>query len=104
MKKIECYIRPERVEPLVEALKMAGAPGVTITEVRGFGIERVPDAYLRPKAKVEVILADREVEEILAVILDENRSGAVGDGKIVVSSVDEVYRIRTGERGVGAVI
>ena len=102
MKKIECFIRVERVTEVVEALKLAGATGMTVFPVQGFGVERVPDAVLHPKAKLEIIAADGQLKELLDVILEQARSGKIGDGKIIVSAVEEVIRVRTGERGAEA--
>lgn len=102
MKKIECFLRVERSPEVVDALKLAGATGITVFPVQGFGVERVPDAQLHPKMKLEIIAADDQLRELLDVILEQARSGRIGDGKIVVSSVEEVIRVRTGERGVEA--
>lgn len=99
MKKIECFIRPEKTTEVVEALKLGGATGVTLFPVEGFGVERVPDAILRPKVKVEIIATDEQLGELLRVVTEQARSGRIGDGKIVISAVEEVVRVRTGERG-----
>ncbi len=102
MKKIECFIRAEKTSEVVEALKLAGATGLTVFPVQGFGIERVPDAVLHPKIKLEIIAADEQLKDLLDAVMDQARSGRIGDGKIVVSTVDEVIRVRTGERGAEA--
>lgn len=102
MKKIECFLRPEVARDVVEALKMAGATGVTVIPAEGFGVERVPDARLRPKTKLEILTDEAALPGLLDAITDQARSGRIGDGKIVVSSVEEVIRVRTGETGVGA--
>ncbi len=102
MKKIECFLRPEKTGEVVEALKLAGASGVTVIEVSGFGVERVPDATLHPKVKLEVLATDGQLRELLDVIQVEARSGRIGDGKIVVTAVEEVIRVRTGEHGAAA--
>ena len=102
MKKIECFLRPEVADEVVGALKMAGATGVTVIEARGFGIERVPDAKLRHKTKLEILAADEQLPDLLDAVTDQARSGRIGDGKIVVSTVEEVIRVRTGETGAAA--
>ena len=102
MKKIECFLRPEVAQEVVEALKLAGATGVTVIPAQGFGVERVPDAILRPKTKLEILTDEAALPDLLDAITDQARSGRIGDGKIVVSSVEEVIRVRTGETGVGA--
>lgn len=102
MKKIECFLRPEAVDEVLAALKLAGASGVTVLDAKGFGIERVPDAVLHPKTKLEILAADEQLRELLDVVLAEARSGRIGDGKIVVTAVEEVIRVRTGERGAAA--
>jgi nitrogen regulatory protein PII len=102
MKKIECYLRPEQAADIVEALKLAGATGVTVIPAQGFGVERVPDATLRPKTKLEILTDEAALPGLLDAVTGEARSGRIGDGKIVVSSVEEVIRVRTGATGVGA--
>ncbi|MCK4851729.1 MAG: P-II family nitrogen regulator [Candidatus Omnitrophica bacterium] len=101
MKKIECIIRSEMLKGLKEALRLAGVGGMTITEVKGFGSEATrPDAYLfLPKTKVEIYAADEQVQELAAAVIDTCRTGELGDGKIIVSPMDECIRIRTGQRG-----
>lgn len=111
MKKIEAIIRSERVDEVRRALEKVGFPGLNITEVEGHGKQKGVvqqwrgEQYrveLLPKAKVEVVVSDRDVNKIVRAIQETAKTGSVGDGKIFVSSVDEVIRIRTGETGESA--
>ncbi len=108
MKKIEAYLRHEAFEPIRIELLASGFPSLTISEVKGSGrqkgiTERYRGAeltnYLRPKIKLECVVADRDVQLIVDTILKHGRTGAVGDGKVFVSTVDDAYRVRTGEAG-----
>ena len=108
MKKIEAYIRHEAFEPIRGELLNLGFPSLTISEVKGSGrqkgvTERYRGAkltnYLRPKVKLECVVADRDVQAIVETILKHARTGAVGDGKVFILPVEEAYRIRTGESG-----
>ena len=108
MKKIEAYIRHEAFEPIRNELLTLGFPSLSISEVKGSGrqkgiVERYRGAeltnYLRPKVKLECVVADRDVQTIVDTILKHARTGAVGDGKVFVLPVEEAYRIRTGESG-----
>jgi nitrogen regulatory protein PII len=108
MKKIEAYVRHEAFDPIREDLLDRGFPSLTITEVKGSGRqEGVVEHYrgaavvvnVRPKLKVEVFVADKDKSMVVETILKHARTGEVGDGKIFVSTVDEVYRVRTGEEG-----
>ena len=99
MKKIECIMRPERLQVALDALLLAGVPGVTVTEVRGFGKQRVhPDPLLKPKAKIEIYLEDEEVDTIVQALVIAVRAGQMGDGKIAVLNVEDLVRVRTQER------
>ncbi len=104
MKKIECYVRESAVEPLVDALAKAGVGGVSVYPVQGFGRQhgKGKDA-LMPKMKLEVFTLDIETERIVSTISKIARQGKFGDGKIAVLPVDDVIRIRTGEKGAKAV-
>ncbi|MCK4824990.1 P-II family nitrogen regulator [bacterium] len=106
MKKIECIIRSEKLKELAEALRGAGAGGITITEVKGFGKETTrPEAYLiLPKTKVEIYASDEQIETLISTIIETCRAGELGDGKIAVLPIDETLRIRTGERQKEALI
>jgi len=101
MKKIECIIRPEKLKEVEKALRLAGVGGVTITEIKGFGRETTrPEAYLiLPKTKIDIYAADEQVEELTLAIINVCRTGEMGDGKIAVLPIEEVTRIRTGEKG-----
>jgi len=112
MKKIEAIIRPFMLENVSKALSDAGGiKGMTITEVKGFGrqggyleIYRGEKREVRflPKIKIEIVVPDEMVEQIVEIILKAASTGKVGDGKIFVIPVDETIRIRTGERGTDA--
>lgn len=105
MKKIECIIQSKKLTDLEQALRAAGVPGMTVSEVKGFGNEQTrPDSYLfLPKTKVDIYCADQALGGIVDTILRVCGTGKLGDGKIAVSTIDEVIRIRTGERGEAAV-
>ena len=109
MKKIETIIRPERLEAVKEALAKIGVSGLTISHVTGRGVQRGVvhvgrggETYtvdLLPKVKLEIVVNDNELEKATTAILESARTGNIGDGKIFVSPVEEVIRVRTGERG-----
>ena len=112
MKKITAIVRPEKLEPLKEALFAAKVGGMTISQVNGCGSQHGWKEYYRgtevllnmvPKVKFEIVVADEEVDRLVKIIADTARTGNVGDGKIFVFPVDEVVRIRTDERGESAV-
>jgi len=107
MKKIEAIIKPFKVDDVKDALGELGIDGMTITEVKGHGRQKGHTELYRgaeyvvdfvPKVKVEIVVADERVDEALEVICSAASSGKVGDGKIFVSPVEQVIRIRTGER------
>ncbi len=106
MKKIEAIIRPFKLEDVKIALVNAGIVGMTVSEVRGFGrqkgqVERYRGSEFTveflQKLKIEVVVAENKVETVLQAIADAAKTGEIGDGKIFVSSIDSVIRIRTGE-------
>ena len=112
MKKITAIVRPEKLEPLKEALFAAKVSGMTISQVQGCGSQHGWKEYYRgtevllnmvPKVKFEVVVEDDAVDALVDTIVGAARTGEVGDGKIFVFPVDEVVRIRTGERGDAAV-
>jgi nitrogen regulatory protein P-II 1 len=112
MKKIEAIIKPFKLEDVKDALNKAGIAGLTVTEVRGYGRQKGHvelyrgaeyDVSFVPKVKIEIVVADQAVEAIISVIEETAKTGKIGDGKIFVLPVDETVRIRTGERGDGAV-
>ena len=108
MKKITAIVRPEKLEPLKDALFAVKVSGMTISQVQGCGSQHGWKEYYRgtevllnmvPKVKFEIICDDAEVDALIDVISATARTGSVGDGKIFVFPVDEVVRIRTDERG-----
>lgn len=112
MKRITAIVRPEKLEPLKEALFAAKVGGMTISQVNGCGSQYGWKEYYRgtevllnmvPKVKFELVVGDEEVDGLVKVITETARTGNVGDGKIFVSPIDEVIRIRTDERGESAV-
>jgi nitrogen regulatory protein P-II 1 len=109
MKRIEAIIRPERLEEVKDALLSLGHCGLTVSEVKGHGIQKGITQQWRgqeyridllPKVSVVAVVNDHEVSEAIASISTAARTGRIGDGKIFVSSVEEAIRIRTGEIGV----
>ena len=108
MKKIEAIIKPFKLDEVKEALADIGVLGLTVTEVKGFGRQKGHTELYRgaeyvvdflPKVKIEIVLSDELVPRALEAIERSAKTGRIGDGKIFVSTVDEVVRIRTGERG-----
>src|ERR1700691_1094076 len=111
MKKIEAVIQPHKLDEVKEALKGAGAEGITISEVRGHGRQKGhTEAYrgheytidLLPKIKMELVVSDARLAHILEVLSTSAKTGKIGDGKIFVSPIDDVMRIRSGDRGEAA--
>ena len=112
MKRIVAIVRPDKLEPLKEALFEAHVSGMTISQVNGCGNQHGWKEYFRgsevllnmvPKVKFEIIVEDARCEEIIEAICQVARTGEVGDGKIFISPVEGVVRIRTGERDIDAV-
>ena len=113
MKKIEAIIRPEKLPVVKAALEESGYPGMTITEVRGHGIQKGVKQQWRgrefvveflPKVKLEVVVtSDADVDRILTLIHENAATGEIGDGKVFVTEIADVMRVRTGERGEAAV-
>jgi nitrogen regulatory protein P-II 1 len=112
MKKIEAVIKPFKLDEVREALSEVGCSGLTVTEVKGFGRQKGHTELYRgaeytvdflPKVKVEVVLAEDMVEKAIDAIIKAARTGKIGDGKIFVTDVPQVVRIRTGETGENAV-
>jgi nitrogen regulatory protein P-II 1 len=108
LKKIEAIIRPEKLTIVHEALKDLGYPGMTISEVKGHGVQkgivqqwrgRQYTVEFLPKVKIEIVVPDSAVERLLQVIKENAETGSIGDGKAFISTVDDVMRLRTGERG-----
>ena len=112
MKKIEAIIKPFKLDEVKEALQEVGLQGITVTEAKGFGRQKGHTELYRgeeyvvdflPKVKVEIVLEDQLVEKAVDAIRTAAQTGRIGDGKIFVSSVEEVIRIRTGETGIEAI-
>jgi nitrogen regulatory protein P-II 1 len=112
MKKIEAVIKPFKLDEVREGLSEVGVTGLTVTEVKGFGRQKGHTELYRgaeyvvdflPKIKIEVIVADETVERAVEAIIKAARTGKIGDGKIFVTSVEQVIRIRTGESGEEAI-
>ena len=106
MKLVTAIVKPHRVEEVKEALQGVGVQGLTISEVRGFGRQRGHTEVYRgaeyqvefvPKIRLEVLVAEAMVDEVIDAIVGAARSGQVGDGKVFVTSVERIVRIRTGE-------
>jgi len=112
MKKIEAIIKPFKLDAVKEALQGLGIQGMTVSEVKGFGRQRGHTELYRgaeyvvdfqPKVKLEVVVSDDRVEPAIDAIIGAASTGKIGDGKIFVSSLGDVVRIRTGERGEAAI-
>jgi nitrogen regulatory protein P-II 1 len=112
MKKIDAIIKPFKLDDVREALSEVGVNGLTVTEVKGFGRQKGHTELYRgaeyvvdflPKVKIEAVVSDDIVDRCIEAILNAARTGKIGDGKIFVYPVEEVIRIRTGERGPEAV-
>ncbi|GIX28268.1 MAG: nitrogen regulatory protein P-II 1 [Burkholderiales bacterium] len=112
MKKIEAVIKPFKLDEVREALSAIGVTGLTVTEVKGFGRQKGHTELYRgaeyvvdflPKVKVEVVLPEALVEQAIEAIVKSARTGKIGDGKIFVTSVEQVVRIRTGETNEAAI-
>ena len=112
MKKVEAIIKPFKLEDVKDELNKIGIKGITVSEVKGFGRQKGHTELYRgaeyivdflPKVKMEIVVDDSLVEQVVEVIEETARTGKIGDGKIFVAPVDEVIRIRTGERGPRAV-
>jgi nitrogen regulatory protein P-II 1 len=112
MKKIEAIIKPFKLDEVREALSDIGVTGLTVTEVKGFGRQKGHTELYRgaeyvvdflPKVKVEVVIADSLLERAMEAIINAARTGKIGDGKIFVSNMEQVVRIRTGESGESAI-
>ena len=112
MKKIEAIIKPFKLDEVKEALNEIGIKGITVSEVKGFGRQKGHTELYRgteyvvdflPKIKMEIVVRDEMVTTVVEAIVEAAKTGRIGDGKVFVLSVDEVVRIRTGERGEDAI-
>ena len=112
MKLVTAIIKPFKVDDVKEALKAAGVQGMTVSEVRGFGRQGGHTETYRgseyqidfvPKSKMELVVEDNNVDEVIDIIVKAANTGKIGDGKVWVTSVEQIIRIRTGEHGADAV-
>jgi len=112
MKRIDAIIKPFKLDEVKERLEAAGVQGVTVSEVKGFGRQKGHTELYRgaeyvvdflPKVQVSVLVPEERVADVVETIVAAARTGRIGDGKIFVTSVEEVIRIRTGERGAAAI-
>ena len=111
MKKIEAILKPFKLDDVKEALSEIGIYGMTVTEVNGYGQQKGHKEIYRgaeyvvdfvPKIKVEIVVSDERADETVETVRNAAKSGKIGDGKIFVSSVEQVIRVRTGETGTDA--
>jgi nitrogen regulatory protein P-II 1 len=112
MKKIEAIIKPFKLDEVKDALNAIGVQGMTVTEVKGFGRQKGHvelyrgaeyDISFIPKVKLEVVIAEGMVDKVVSTIEEKAKTGKIGDGKIFISRLEEIIRIRTGERGETAI-
>ena len=112
MKKIEAIIKPFKLEEVKDALSQIGIEGMTVSEVKGFGRQKGHTEIYRgseykvdflPKIKIEIVLPDGRVDAAIAAIVSSAKTGKIGDGKVFVSDVEEIIRIRTEEKGDAAI-
>jgi len=112
VKKVEAIIKPFKLEEVKEALSNHGIKGLTVIEVKGFGRQKGHKELYRgaeyeieflPKVKLEIVVPDRDVENVVDTIVSSARTGRLGDGKVFVTPVEQVVRIRTGEHGEEAI-
>ena len=111
MKLITAVIKPFTLEDVKQALEQVGVDGMTVTEIQGFGQQKGHTEVYRgaeyavdfvPKVKVEIVVSNEQLDEVVAAIVDTARTGKIGDGKVWVMDVEELVRVRTGERGIDA--
>jgi nitrogen regulatory protein PII len=112
MKKLDLIIRPHKLDDVRDALTAAGVQGMTVTEVKGFGRQKGKTETYRgseytvtflPKVRLEILVGDRQFEQVMKVASEAARTGKIGDGKIMVTDLVDVMRIRTGETGEAAI-
>lgn len=112
MKQIEAIIKPFKLDEVKEALTKAGIQGMTVSEVKGFGRQKGHTELYRgaeysvdflPKVKIQILVPDEKAAQVVETIVNAARTGKIGDGKIFVAPVEEVIRIRTGEKGADAI-
>ena len=112
MKKVEAVIKPFKLDEVKDKLNEIGIKGITVSEVKGFGRQKGHTELYRgaeyvvdflPKIKLEIVIADNQLEEVVNAIIKSAQTGRIGDGKIFVTHLEDAIRIRTGERGEDAV-
>jgi nitrogen regulatory protein P-II 1 len=112
MKKVEAIIKPFKLDEVKDALNGIGINGMTITEVKGFGRQKGHVEVYRgaeyevnflPKVKIEVVIPDSIIDKVISTIIDKAKTGNIGDGKIFIYSLEDVIRIRTGDKGEAAI-
>jgi nitrogen regulatory protein P-II 1 len=112
MKKIEAIIKPFKLDEVKDGLNAIGVQGMTVTEVKGFGRQKGHvelyrgaeyDISFVPKVKIEIVVSEGIAQKVVSTIEEKSKTGKIGDGKIFVLSVEEIVRIRTGERGEAAI-
>ena len=112
MKKVEAIIKPFKLDEVKDKLNELGVQGITVTEVKGFGRQKGHTELYRgaeyvvdflPKIKMEMVLADSQMEDVVSSIMEAAQTGRIGDGKIFITDLEEAVRIRTGERGEEAI-
>ena len=112
MKKIDAIIKPFKLDEVKDKLNEIGVQGITVTEVKGFGRQKGHTELYRgaeyvvdflPKLKMEIVVADDQLKEVINALMKAAQTGRIGDGKIFVSDLEDVIRIRTGERGKEAI-
>jgi len=112
MKKVEAIIKPFKLDEVKDALNTIGIHGMTITEVKGFGRQKGHVEVYRgaeyevnfiPKVKIEVVVPDSIIDKVISTIIDKAKTGNIGDGKIFIYSLEDVIRIRTGDKGEAAI-
>jgi len=112
MKKIEAIIKPFKLDEVKDALNEIGVQGMTVTEVKGFGRQKGHvelyrgaeyDIAFIPKVKLEVVVSEKMLDKVISTIQEKARTGKIGDGKLFVSALEQILRIRTGETGEAAI-
>ena len=112
MKMVEAIVKPFKLDEIKEALTKAGVQGMTVEEVKGFGRQKGHTELYRgaeysvdflPKVKIEILVPDDKAATVVELVTESARTGKIGDGKIFVTSIEEVIRIRTGEKGEDAI-
>mgnify|MGYP000527727607 FL=1 len=112
MKKVDAIVKPFKLDEVKDKLNEIGVQGITVTEVKGFGRQKGHTELYRgaeyvvdflPKVKMEIVVADAQADEVIETIMKTAQTGRIGDGKIFVSDLEDVIRIRTGERGKEAI-